>query len=261
MRRLRVFLYNDPSTPNLRLDEVADYLKDLIESSEVLIRPEFLHYHIGSDRRKLDDIARAIASSRVIELYRRLSRRMPLLGEVEVEKRLIESGSAVRGVMYDGYELADIYNRLIADVERDRSVVHVAFTSRLVGTFGEDGRYHARVIIASFPSIISTTGVVEAPAKPREFYLQISQVSDPSLQSILIEELKRKYAGRFIDYNDERLTEVMKGYVLQAVFYQVFGEAFCDNRDCRLFNAHWQEELIHSQIVSGKICDSHRAIL
>jgi hypothetical protein len=38
-----------------------------------------------------------------------------------------------------------------------------------------------------------------------------------------------------------------EGYALQALFYYFLGEAFCENPDCRLYNAHYQSELIRSQ--------------
>jgi hypothetical protein len=51
---------------------------------------------------------------------------------------------------------------------------------------------------------------------------------------------------------------VLKGYVLQAVFYQATGEAFCDDPDCRLFNAHWQEEVLRAQRdVPYDLCPRH----
>jgi hypothetical protein len=130
----------------------------------------------------------------------------------------------------------------------------------LFGTFDKDDlRYHARVIICGYPSIISTTGVVEAPAKPREFYIekQLIGIGD----DLAIERLKQRFKGRFIDYNDKRLSEVMKGYVMQAVFYHVFHEAFCKDKRCRLYNAHWQEEVINAQLTKPEFCEKHEKML
>ncbi len=99
------------------------------------------------------------------------------------------------------------------------------------------------------------TGIVEAPAKPREFYLK---------QRLGIERtiLKKEFAGRFIDHNDLRLTEIIKGYLLQAIFHQMGEKIFCHDKNCRLHNAHWQEELIQSQLDSpSEFCPAHRRIL
>ena len=63
----------------------------------------------------------------------------------------------------------------------------------------------------------------------------------------------------FVDHGDPRLTELLKGYSMQAVFYHLVGEPFCEDRDCRLFNAHWQEEMIRAQLQSGEdFCPEHR---
>lgn len=61
---------------------------------------------------------------------------------------------------------------------------------------------------------------------------------------------------------DPRLPEAIKGYLLQALFYHVTGDPFCDSKECRLFNAHWQEELIHAQMRPGAdLCERHRQMV
>jgi len=60
----------------------------------------------------------------------------------------------------------------------------------------------------------------------------------------------------------QRLTEVMKGYVAQALAFHLWGDAFCPDKDCRLFNAHWQEELIFAQLKgSYEFCPKHAELL
>jgi len=49
--------------------------------------------------------------------------------------------------------------------------------------------------------------------------------------------------------------------LLQAIFYYMTGDAFCDSLDCRLNNAHWQKDLLYSQLKIGKLCDKHQALL
>ena len=43
--------------------------------------------------------------------------------------------------------------------------------------------------------------------------------------------------------------------------YCIAGEAFCADRDCRLYNVHWQSDLLRSQVHSGRLCGAHRAVL
>jgi len=47
---------------------------------------------------------------------------------------------------------------------------------------------------------------------------------------------------------------------LQALFYYFLGEVFCENPDCRFYNAHYQPELIRSQLLSGKLCERHEGM-
>ena len=109
-------------------------------------------------------------------------------------------------------------------------------------------------MISSNPIIISTTGIIEAPAKPKQYYLDLLTNSSEGK----IEEIKEKYKGEFLEYHDSRLNEIAEGYVLQAILYYGTGEAFCEKKECRLFNAHWQKDLFYSQIENKKLCNKHQ---
>ncbi|MEM3089688.1 MAG: hypothetical protein QXY22_03885, partial [Candidatus Nitrosotenuis sp.] len=76
-----------------------------------------------------------------------------------------------------------------------------------------------------------------------------------------VDSVKEKYRGQYLDYADERLETIVEGYCMQAIFYHITGEPFCDLLDCRLHNAHWQRDLLYSQIEFGKICSKHEDIL
>jgi hypothetical protein len=124
----------------------------------------------------------------------------------------------------------------------------------------EGKRYHGRTIILDFPlAIISTTGIVEAPARPQEFYIKQAAYHRARQagfkmpdESDFMDDLNEEFREQFIGYDDSRMTEVTKGYTLQAIFYLFFGEAFCERLDCRLHNAHTQEAMIHAQIESAE---------
>jgi hypothetical protein len=198
---------------------------------------------------------------RVTEIAKPLVPSEPPPALVYFEHRLLESPERrVPGVLYDGVRLLAICRDALPPKERTLAVAHVAFTSRLPGTFDDaDRRYHARSVVLGFPSIVSTSGLVEAPAKPREFYVVKRGLRIDSADA-RYEALKEQFAGRFVDFDDPRLTAIAKGYVLQALFYQITGEPFCDDPDCVLFNAHWQEELLHAQVESGLLCGRHRKV-
>jgi hypothetical protein len=157
--------------------------------------------------------------------------------------------------LYDGFELQNIISENISITYNE---LHVIFTNKLTATFdNDDFRYHARAIINSNPTIISTTGIIEAPAKPKQYYLDLMT----SFSEDKIKEIKEKHKGGFLEYHDSRLNEIIEGYLLQAIVYYETGEVFCKYRECRLFNAHWQKDLFYSQIESKKICDRHLQII
>jgi hypothetical protein len=155
--------------------------------------------------------------------------------------------------LYDGFVVQRLLAQAIPENESDANHLHIIFTDLLTCTFSEDDwRYHTRAVICGAPSIISTAGIVEAPAKPREFYTR--PFAD-------VEALKKKLAGRFIDYGDRRMADAAAGYVLQAMFFFLTdGEPFCDSDSCRLLNAHWQEDLIRTQVENPELCLKHRSI-
>ena len=67
---------------------------------------------------------------------------------------------------------------------------------------------------------------------------------------------------RYVTHSDPRIPEILKGYALQAVAYWILGESFCDDPDCRLFNAHWQEEMLRAQLGGPyELCPRHAGML
>jgi len=254
----RVYLYDDPSAATLDLNAVAAYLSKTT-GIPATVRREFLRHHGAVDP---ESLAARIAATRVVDASRPHVPLAPLPPPlVHFERRLLENPERrVPGVLYDGFQLQAICRSVLPPKERTLDVAHVAFTSRLPGTFDDaDRRYHARAIVLGAPALVSTSGLVEAPAKPRAFYAAKRGLRIESADA-RYEALKQEYAGRFVDYDDPRLTQIAKGYVLQAAFYLVTGEAFCEDPDCVLFNAHWQEEVLHAQVESGLLCARHRKV-
>lgn len=263
----RISLYNDRLSETVSVDRVAEGLREYLPRTEIEVRGEFILHHtasVGSERREhvIDDLARGFAGIRVRDPEREASFSEPAYGEIQYEKRRITNTSIqARGVLYDGFELARILGRLIPKAERTPTHVHIVLTNQLFGTWGHDLRYHYRVSVYSIPSLISTTGIVEAPAKPREFYLEKQQLAAVGLKDGAIEALKEKYAGQFIDYDDERMTEIVFGYALQAVVYAVTGDPFCSDPTCRFYDAHYQSDLIRAQLQRDRFCEHHTALL
>lgn len=256
---MEIILYDEGSARELDIEVIAQYLTQKIGEVRVTVRGNPFGFNLTQD--KLSDYARKIAGIKIQAIHQKiLPGQEPLYGEIEYEKRRILGKTTAFGVLYDGFYLQRVFSKLIIRRERSLGFVHIFFTNRLFATWEEgDKRYHARTSVYAFPSIISTTGLVEAPAKPRQYYLLKQQYE--TLGKDLL-ELKDRFKDSFIDYEDARLTEVMKGYAMQAVFYSLDGDPFCKDKGCRLYNAHWQEELIFAQLWGEyEFCERHSKIL
>jgi len=190
-------------------------------------------------------------------------------------KHLIDvsnSSSSITGrrckelILYDGFMMQRLFETMINENEANSDHVHIVFEDRLICTFSEeDWRYHARTILGGSPSIISTTGIIEAPAKPKEWYIKQMQVAAYDVASDGDENDKISSSNekeKYLDYGDCRINFAAVGYALQALFFFITeGNPFCNDINCRLYNAHRQEEVIHSQIQSKKLCNEHAELL
>lgn len=248
---MKIFVYKDSKSASLSLREIKKYIENLI-NVKVFVRRGFLDCCLKEEQ--LDAVAKELASIRVIDPMQPFSYNEPLYGEIDYEKRVIKNRLAPRGILYDGFMLQNLLWRLLPGKEASLENVHVILTDRLLGTYDAGSlRYHARTNILGCPSIISISGIVEAPAKPREFYIEKRFGVDEGV-------LRHKFKGKFMEYNDPRITDAAKSYAMQCLFYHVLGEGFCEDKCCLLYNAHWQEEMINAQL-GNKFCEKHQKML
>lgn len=252
MKISKIFLYDEPAVPEINLDNLVEFLKKTFHVETVKRKSIF---HNSSQR-----IAQELAACRIFEFRQPLVLHTPTTEEIKFEMESFEDSSKVQNiVMYDGFEFQKIISSLTSPEEQDLNCFHIVFTNKLTCTFDfSDHRYHGRAIIASNPSVISTTGIIEAPAKPRQYYLDLMANYG---QGLNIDSIKQKYQGTYLEYHDNRLGKIVEGYCLQALFYHITGEPFCELLDCRLNNAHWQRDLLYSQLEFGKLCEKHTKIL
>jgi hypothetical protein len=248
----KIFLYDEPAIPEINLDSLANFLEKTFKVKTTKCKNIF---HNASQKTAAD-----LASCRIFEFRRPFERHTPTFEEIEFEQESFENTSKVQNIiLYDGFEFQKIVSDLIPENEQDLGNIHLVFTNKLTCTFDDsDYRYHGRALIGANPSIISTTGIIEAPAKPRQYYMDLMANYG---QGLNIDSIKKKYQGQYLEYNDRRLDVIIQGYCLQAIFYCLTGEPFCDLLDCRLNNAHWQRDLLYSQIEFGKLCKKHAEIL
>lgn len=252
MKITNILLYDEPSVPEINLPKLSEFLEKT--------------FHVKVERRDniftraSGKIAEELASSRIFNFHRPFEAHPPSKEEIEFELESFYNSAKVENIVpYDGFEFQKIVSSLIPQDELNLDCLHIAFTNKLTCTFDQsDHRYHGRALIGSNPAIISTTGIIEAPAKPRQYYLDLMVNYG---QGLNIESIKKKYQGTYLEYHDKRLDVIVEGYCLQALFYYITGEPFCESLECRLNNAHWQADLLHSQIGIGRLCDKHKKLL
>lgn len=133
--------------------------------------------------------------------------------------------------------------------------LHLVITGKLFGTYG-DKRYHARVLLTGDPSLISTSGIVEAPAKLKEYYYVKANLVSMGKE---LDELNEIYKDSFVRYDDDRITSIVCSYALQQVKSRINGNPFCENTECCLYNSHWQEEVLNLQY-KAVLCDKCRLL-
>lgn len=259
----RVHLYECPAAKQLRVGEVAAFLaEELGGAIAVDVRPEFF----GFTRPDAAMVGERFAAAKVRYPSQPPPDSLatkPLFQEVEYERRRVAGKANAAGVMYDGERSVAILRDLLPKEERTLDDIHVVFTNQLLGTFDPgDGRYHARVIVSGFPHVLSTTGLVEGPAKPREFYKAKAR-HQQMFTGVPVDMLADALGDSVLRHEDPRTTEALKGYAMMAVLHQFAGEGFCADEACALFNAHWQAEIVRAQLErrDDKFCASHRALL
>ncbi|WP_428324398.1 DUF6775 family putative metallopeptidase [Nitrosopumilus sp.] len=249
MKTSKIIIYDEPTVPEIQIKKLEKFLHDTFHA-DTEIRKNFFE-------NREDEIFQEIATTRVFELKKPFSKHIPTKLEIQIEKENIDNSQNEEKILYDGFEFQKIISKFIPSNENDQEILNIIFTNKLTCTFDEsDFRYHARALIGTNPAIISTTGIIEAPAKPKEYYLDLMV----NFTKESAEKIKEKYKGEFLEYNDSRITEVVEGYLLQAVMYYETGEAFCEDRECRLYNAHWQKELLYTQS-NKKLCKNHEESL
>ena len=250
MRISKIILYDEPTVPEIKLSRLKKSLSGLVP-----IKIE-TRKNLFSD---LDDeMYEKITSTKIFDIKKPFQKQSVFPNNTLIEKENTDGFQKEEIPLYDGIEFQKIISEVIPENENRIDILNIVFTNKLTCTFDEsDFRYHGRSLIASNPAIISTTGMIEAPAKPKEYYLEL--ITDCSEEKV--NEINKKYRGQFLEYHDSRLSEVAEGHILQAIMYYETGDEFCNNIGCRCFNAHWQKDLFHSQIDNKKFCNNHQEIL
>ena len=230
-----IYLYSYSPSPSLNIQEVSDFLTNFSLKNEY--RGNLFEF-LNLNSEQTIEYKEILCSCRIYDIGQSLD---CLYNELSSE----ESVEGDKRELYDGLwvqrKLFKFFTTNFPE-EISETNLHLIFTDMLFCTYGEK-RYHARVVLAGTPSLISTSGLIEAPARPREYYWMKANYIQSGSD---LRELDNVFRDRYLEYDDERITSTISSYCLLPVFYHYIGEGFCPDKSCSLFNSHWQREILES---------------
>ena len=239
MRISEILVYNQDSTLNNSICDVIDSLSELLGGSDIVV--------------KYAGVASEFMTSNLVNQTRIFDLKKPFQQHSADD---LTDMLKTEFKAYDGFQLQNILRKCMSAISS--KTLCIVITDLLTCTFDVcDFRYHARPIICANPTIISTTSMVEGPAKPKEYYIDVL-TSVYETDTLYVDE---RYEERFLKYHDSRIPKVIEGYLLQTVMYHTTGKEFCDDIQCRLNNSHWQEDLLRLQLETRHLCSYHEGIL
>lgn len=217
-----------------------------------------LELDMGAERRvPIEEMARKLSRIRALHIDRKATngRGTALDSEIDYERRLlVGTERPAPDNPYDGTELQRLVAKILFRDEANLTAIHIWFTERsMVIWEPADRQYHPSVSLFGFPSIISTSEMVLAPAVALEDDLLRRLGIDP-------EDPDAQAPQDLLDYDDARTTELAKGYAMQAIFCSLTGSPFCPNPHCRLFAARTQHQMFAAQLEGEDYCARHRGI-
>lgn len=211
--------------------------------SEITIHDDDSSLHLGG----LAAFARDVSGARCAAVAADIASPGPLVFDGS-PARMRPARDGEEPAAYDGFELQRAAR---AFGPSGFGQLHVLLTGKLCCTYDEsDMRYHARPIICANPAVISTPGIVQGPARSRQYHLRatadilagLPPPPDPGLVP-----------------GDPRLNVAARAYLFQAAAYHVIGEPFCTDPECAAFNARWQADLLRAAAAGP--CRKHRLAL
>ncbi|MBI5788118.1 MAG: hypothetical protein HZA78_04595 [Candidatus Schekmanbacteria bacterium] len=251
----KVYLYNETPAIDLDVIYICRYLSAQCPVLEIILRESFIARFYSPDLIK--SLAGIWSDELLSPGYKVLSEEERLEYEA-IGYRQTEKLSPQ--VIYHGWPLWELLKAQIPQKEASLNALHLILTPRLAVTREPDEkRFHARTVLLGQPSIISSSGLVEAPARPQEYYFWQAGYRSLGLE-IPEAVIREKFADQFLTYHDSRLSEVALGYILQTIAYYFYGEAFCQDPSCRLFNAHYQKAMLAAQLTFPEFCPRHSTL-
>lgn len=252
-----IYLYDDPEMQGLDTDALGRYLRARLPRVRVEVRGEFFAHQL----RRVADEEQGDAAEQLSEQLRRAEVK-DLVHPVERRGSAREDPAELGlGPVYRAPALQAIMAVLLDPPETGMDHLHIVLMGNAIGDWDETRRFRLRVACLGQPSIISTVGLVEVPQRPRQYDFMRAHMLAVGLEEDL-DDLAEAFASQALGYGDPRINDVLKGYVLMAVFYRLYGEGPCTERTCRLHDAATQQELLACQCGPGAgLCRRHSEMI
>jgi len=216
----RIHLYDGVARDWFALDLVVGHLKHWLPWTDIHVQDDLIRCGLAqspSDAREEQtrSVAERLCKIRILNPSCPVRPRRPFKPEVEYEDRILSGLSRAKcGVLYDGNDLQRLVFTLLPPGRRGPSEINIWFTERLFATWDEnDQRYHIRASIYGQPSIVSTAGMVEGPARDRSYYIARRMGID-------IDAGTASSASDCLRYEDSKTAEIAKGYAIRPNNYR-----------------------------------------
>jgi len=217
--------------------DLVSYLEKKVPVPIRLARPELSRRIITRP-----DFLKQLAACRLIN-HQQSEPLNPYKIELEQEKKFLQE-NRLPPFVYEANWLANFYQSLVSPGLPRPAIV---LTNRRIATFGDDGRYHLRYALYGYVTIISLSGIEQAPARSQKYY-QL-KLLDPLLAKKLSNDQLTK----------KEFYQTVANLFWQALFYYFTGNPFCENKNCLLYNFHWYREL-KNILQKNKLCPNHQRL-
>ncbi|MFO7946653.1 MAG: DUF6775 family putative metallopeptidase [Armatimonadota bacterium] len=249
-----IYLYDDPDAQGLDIDYLAGYLASVLPACEVGVRTDFITHHLGNMAAEERETATAQLAGDLDDADP-ISR---LSGE-----DLIFDDVRGRTDTHDYYLFRPLQRALRALICQDEAGLdhlHIIFVTHLLAKIDQPLDFSSYIAALGAPTVISTSGLVEVPERPKEYHFKRLQYATFGTEDHL-PELAEDFADQTLGYGDPRLNDVLRGYLLMALVYRATGDGPCDIPTCPLYAGETQAEVLQAQVGDRSALCPHHADL